>query len=434
MSFIHVGVGLLLLCTAGLSTAQWQHLGNAPAGLQTNSPRHPSLQVNAGLPSQWTQSGSQAGSPAVAPLELQLQNPSAVQAQQVIQQPVKKLTWHFPVAPQIPIPPAPVHFVRQPPPVLSERVTARCSENAVHVEVLRELLGPDVTLNIAALTLGGCAAKGMDASSRFLIYESALYDCNSKLIVTANELVYIFTLGIEPMPPSGLPLLRSTGVKVLIECHYPRLHNVSSSGLRPAWIPHASAHVAEELLVFSLMLMMDDWLLQRPSNQYYLGELINIEASVVQFNHVPLRVLVDSCVATPVPDITAVPRYYFIDDHGCLMDAKLTHSSSHFMPHTEAAKLRFQLEAFRFQQGNSSLVYIACTLKATAASAPADAEHKACSFSDNRWAAAYGADQVCSCCSSSSCRSMRKGRGLSLEQGLQLEKVSLGPIVVLEKV
>ncbi|XP_060774480.1 zona pellucida sperm-binding protein 3-like [Neoarius graeffei] len=424
MGFNQIGIGLLLLCTAGLPTAQWHRWGNihTPTRLQTNR--------NAELPSQWTQIGSQAGSPTVTPFRLQLQNPLDAQALQVIQQPAKKLTWHFPVAPQIPTP-APVHFVGPPPPVLSEGVTARCNETAVYVQVMKDLLGTDVT-HAAALTLGGCAAKGVDASSRFLIYESALHDCNSKLIVTANELVYIFTLGIAPVP-SGSPLLRRAGAKVFIECHYPRLYSVSSRGLIPAWIPYASAETAEEQLVFSLKLMMDDWTFQRPSNQYYLGELINIEASVLQFNHVPLRVLVDSCVAIPVPDINAVPRYYFMDNHGCLIDAKLTHSSSRFMPQTRADILRFQLEVFRFQQGNSSSVYMACILKATAASAPADAEHKACSFSNNRWTAVYGANQVCSCCNNS-CGSMRKGRALSSEQGLQLEEeVSLGPIVVLEK-
>ncbi|XP_060758430.1 zona pellucida sperm-binding protein 3-like [Neoarius graeffei] len=435
MGLSQVKVSVLLFFAVGLVTAQWQSLGNsqASAGLYTSILGQSSVQGSTGLPSQWIQSGSQGGSPAVAPLGPQLQNPSGAAVQQVIQQPAKPLTWHFPAAPQIPTPPTPVHFVRQPRPVLSEGVTTRCSENTVHVEVRKDLLGIDANFDVAILTLGGCAAKGVDASSRFLIYESALHDCNSKLIVTANELVYIFTLGMAPVPLGGSSLLRSAGTQVLIECHYPRFHNVSSSGLMPAWIPHASSQTAEELLVFSLRIMMEDWLFQRPSNQYYLGELINIEASVLQFHHVPLRVLVDSCVATPVPDMNAVPRYYFIDNHGCLIDAKLTQSSSHFMPYTQAAKLRFKLEAFRFQQGNSSLVYIACKLKATAASAPADTEHKACSFSENRWTAAYGADQVCSCCSSR-CGSMRKGRDLSLEQGLQLEKeVNLGPIVVLER-
>ncbi|XP_053532250.1 zona pellucida sperm-binding protein 3 isoform X2 [Ictalurus punctatus] len=141
--------------------------------------------------------------------------------------------------------------------------------------------------------------------------------------------------------------------------------------------------------------MMDDWISERPSNyNYHLGELINIEAWVVQFNHVPLHVLVHSCVATAVPDINAVPRYSFIENHGCLTDAKLTQSSSRFMPQTQAAKLGFQMAAFKFQQVNSSWFYIGCILKATAASAPADAEHKACSFSGNRYEVVAAAAMV----------------------------------------
>ncbi|KAG7334716.1 hypothetical protein KOW79_001312 [Hemibagrus wyckioides] len=435
MGFNQVGISVLLLFAVGGATAQWHGLAALPppSGLQAIKPVPPSLQGSAGLPPQWIQRDPQTGGPAVATLGLQLQNPSGAQGQQVVQQPAKQVTWRFPAAPQIPTPPAPVHFVRQSDPVPTQGVTARCNETAVRVEVRRDLFGTAAPLNIAALTLGGCGASGMDASSQVFIYESALHGCNSKLTVTAKELVYIFTLGISSVSLSGTPIQRSAGAKVFIECHYPRLHNVSSSALLPAWIPYASAQAAEELLVFSLRLMMDDWISERPSNQYYLGELINIEASVLQFNHVPLRVLVDSCVATAVPDINAVPRYSFIENYGCLVDAKLTHSSSRFLPQTQASKLRFQLEAFRFQQMNSSLIYFACLLKATVASAPANAEYKACSFTNNGWTAAYGADQVCSCCSSSC--AMRKGRDLSSEQGLHLAReVSLGPIMVLDNV
>ena len=69
-------------------------------------------------------------------------------------------------------------------------------------------------------------------------------------------------------------------------------------------------------MVTNMVSFVADWTSERPSNQYYLGELINIEASVLQFNHVPLRVLVDSCVATPVPDLNAIPRYSFIENYG----------------------------------------------------------------------------------------------------------------------
>ncbi|XP_053496893.1 zona pellucida sperm-binding protein 3-like [Ictalurus furcatus] len=145
-------------------------------------------------------------------------------------------------------------------------------------------------------------------------------------------------------------------------------------------------------------LLVDDWISERPSNQYYLGELINIEASVLPFKNVPLRVLVDSCVATAVPDINAVPRYSFIENYGCLVDSEIISPSSHFMPQTGAAKQGFQMRAFRFQQGNGSLVYITCILTATAASDPSDAEHKACSFSSNRYVPMtlkwYSADEL----------------------------------------
>ncbi|XP_053370779.1 zona pellucida sperm-binding protein 3-like isoform X1 [Clarias gariepinus] len=460
MGFNYVGVSVVLLVAVGLSTAQVLSLGHfqVPAGFQPNAPGQVSPQGSVGIPSQLMQSVSQIGSLVGAPLGLQLQTPLGSQQQQVLQHLVKNLTWRYPTPPKIPTPPTYVNPPGQGDSIPTQGVTARCNETAVHVEVSTGVFGSSTTLNVAALTLGGCAATGMDASSRFLIYEAPLYGCNSALTVslplphtfifpfklvrhldltcifpfqvTADELVYIFTLGVASAPISGTPILRNAGIGVFIECHYPRFHNVSSNALLPAWIPFASAQAAEELLVFSLRLMMDDWVTERTSNQYYLGQLINIKASVMQFNHVPLRVLIDGCVATAVPDLSAVPRYSFIENHGCLIDTKITHSGSRFMPQTQANELGFQLEAFTFQQSNSSLVYIACILKATAASASADAEHKACSFSNNGWTAAYGSNQVCSCCDSSC--AMRKGRDLSAEQGFQVEKeVSLGPIMIL---
>ncbi|XP_046721455.1 zona pellucida sperm-binding protein 3-like [Silurus meridionalis] len=442
MGFNQVGLCALVLFAVRLSTAQWMDLGavQPPAGSQATKPGQPPLQSNPGMAPQWLQSSPQAGSPPVAPLGLQFQNPSDAQGQQIIQQQVKKLDWTFPALPKIPTAQTLVHVDRQSNPVYTQGVTVSCNETAVHVEVRKDVLGHDLS-NIAFLTLGGCPAQGMDAASPVLIYESLLNGCKSMLTMTADELVYIFTLGMSPVPISGTPILRRASTRVMVQCHYPRFHNVSSSGLVPAWVPYSSAQAAEELLVFTLRLMTDDWLSERTSNQYYLGELINIEASVLQFNHVPLRVLMDGCVATTVPDINSVPRYFFIDNYGCLIDAMLTQSSSQFMPQTQANKLRFQLEAFGFQQTNTSLVYITCIMKATAASSPADSQHKACSFSGNGWIAAYGPNQVCSCCNSS-CAG-RKGRDLSArarrnlpsKKGLQLAKrVRLGPITVLENV
>ncbi|KAK1888396.1 Zona pellucida sperm-binding protein 3 [Dissostichus eleginoides] len=50
------------------------------------------------------------------------------------------------------------------------------------------------------------------------------------------------------------------------------------------------------------------------------------------------------------------------------------------MARTAENKLQFQLEAFRFQNVDSGLLYITCHLKATSTLRPIDAEHRACSY------------------------------------------------------
>lgn len=246
-----------------------------------------------------------------------------------------------------------------------------------------------------------------------------------------DVLIYTFTLVYEPKPLANTSTLKTSAAMVDIECHYLRNHDVSSNALKPTWIPYTSNMVAEELLYFSLRLMTADWQFERPSNHYYLGDIINMEASVMPYHHVPLRVFVDRCVATLAPDVHTVPRYSFIEDHGCLVDAKLTGSSSQFLSRSQDDKIQFQLESFRFQpQNDSQQLYITCHLKATAASSPIDAENKACSFTDG-WKAAGGDDQVCGCCDSSC--AVSKARHLDSDSDVQKEgEATMGPIMVQE--
>ncbi|KAG7217426.1 hypothetical protein INR49_021593 [Caranx melampygus] len=167
-----------------------------------------------------------------------------------------------------------------------------------------------------------------------------------------DSLVYTFTLNYNPQPVGDSNVVRTSKAAVIVECHYPRKHNVSSKPLDPLWIPFSAVKVAEEFLYFTLRLMTDDWQYERPSYQYFLGDIINIEAAVKQFFHVPLRVYVDSCVATLSPEPNSNPRYGFIENHGCLIDARVTGSSSRFMARTAENKLQFQLEAFRWREAS----------------------------------------------------------------------------------
>ncbi|CAB1326647.1 unnamed protein product [Coregonus sp. 'balchen'] len=283
--------------------------------------------------------------------------------------------------------------------VVANRVVVRCGESVVRVEVKQDLLGR--LIQPERITLGGCAATEEDVEAHVLTFESALDGCGSELTMTEDVLIYTFTLVHEPKPLANTSIVKTSAAMVDIECHYLRNHDVSSNALKPTWIPYTSNMVAEELLYFSLRLMTADWQFERPSNHYYLGDIINMEASVMPYHHVPLRIFVDFCVATLAPDVNTVPRYSFIENHGCLVDAKLTGSSSQFLSRSKDDKIQFQLESFRFQpQNDSQQLYITC-----------------------------GDDQVCGCCDSSC--AVSKANDLDSDSDFQWEgDATLGPVIV----
>ncbi|XP_041822243.1 zona pellucida sperm-binding protein 3-like [Chelmon rostratus] len=327
---------------------------------------------------------------------------------------------------------------RVPAPAVSAAV--RCGDAEVTVEVKRNFLGNGQLIRPSDLTLGGCAA--LDTADHVLQFQTALQSCGSTLTMTDEALIYSFSLMYSPRPIGNTVILKTNPAEVVIECHYRRRLYVSSAAVRPAWTPFASDALAEQQLRFSLRLVTENWQSQRPSSVYFLSDVMHIEAAVLQGHHVPLRVYVDSCVATVTPDPGSLPRYPFISNHGCLSDAKLTGAKSYFMQRSQEDKLHFQLKAFRFHQDHRNSVYITCRLKATSVSVPIDPQHKACSFltEANRWVASGGDNKVCSCCETS-CSEQRRQRRLaadavdSLPADLDWEgTAALGPILVEEKV
>ncbi|XP_043074519.1 zona pellucida sperm-binding protein 3a.1 [Puntigrus tetrazona] len=342
--------------------------------------------------------GVQPQRPQLAPLTPNLAA-SSIQSKQELQVPVKELSWKFPKVPEEPVQPASNFELQQPKP--SNSVAVQCWENGVHVEVKQDFFGTGQLLEPSLFSLGGCSVVDVDVAARVLVFQSALQECGGQLVVTEEELVYIYTLDYRPAELQNIPIVRSRGASIGIECHYPRRQNVSSNELKPSWIPYQSTKVAEDILVFSLKIMTDDWTLERASNVFFLSDIINIQASVKQYNHVPLRVFVDNCVATTVPDVNSTPKYSFIENHGCFTDAKYTGSVSRFLPRVQDDKLQFQLETFRFQQESSGFVYITCLLKASAASSQDDEDNKCCSFTANGWVCSEGSDHVCGCCDTS---------------------------------
>ncbi|XP_039616062.1 zona pellucida sperm-binding protein 3-like [Polypterus senegalus] len=280
-----------------------------------------------------------------------------------------------------------------------QTVTAQCTDSEVIVTISPDLLGIQKPVQPSDLSMGGCGVTSPAGAQPFVI-EAPLQGCGSTVEMQGAEIVYSFTLDYNPSPIDGLPIVRTNPAVVQIECHYNRLHNVSSNALNPTWVPYTSTISAEDILGFSLVIMSSDWSGPSPSNTFFLGDLINLQASVDNSNHVPLRIFVDSCVASPLSNLSA-PAYIFIGNSGCFLDSQLTGSNSHFMsPRVAQSIIQFQLDAFRFYGLTTSSIFITCHLKVTLASANVDSLNKDCSYNSalSQWSSVDGNDGVCSCC------------------------------------
>ncbi|KAG2457958.1 ZP4 protein, partial [Polypterus senegalus] len=242
--------------------------------------------------------------------------------------------------------PAVVHYV-EPRAGAPQTVTAQCTDSEVIVTISPDLLGIQKPVQPSDLSMGGCGVTSPAGAQPFVI-EAPLQGCGSTVEMLGALIVYTFSLDYNPSPIDGLPIVRTNPAVVQIECQYNRLHNVSSNALNPTWVPYTSTISAEDVLGFSLVIMSSDWSGPSPSNTFFLGDLINLQAPVDSTNHEPLRVFVDRCVATPGSNASA-PAYTFIGNNGCFLDSQLTGSNSQFVsPRVAQSVMQFQLDAFRF--------------------------------------------------------------------------------------
>uniref|UniRef100_A0A8C4X6T1 Zona pellucida sperm-binding protein 3 n=1 Tax=Erpetoichthys calabaricus TaxID=27687 RepID=A0A8C4X6T1_ERPCA len=287
-------------------------------------------------------------------------------------------------------------------------VSAQCTETEVIVTINPDLLGIGKPVQASDLTIGGCGVTRQVATPAAFVIDAPLHGCGSTVKTLPDNIVYEFTLEYKPTAIPGLPIMRTNAAVIKIECHYARHHNVSSHALNPTWIPYTSTQDFLELLDFSLLVMNSDWSGPRPSYTFYFGDLINLQASMHNSSHVPLRLFVDSCVGTDA----SAQSYTFIGNNGCIIDDKVSGSGSQFViPRISPSVLRFKLDVFKFYGTGNNSIFITCQLKATFASQNVDALNKACSFNPglNQWQSVDGNDQVCSCCDTS-CATSFPGR------------------------
>ncbi|XP_061652564.1 zona pellucida sperm-binding protein 3-like [Phyllopteryx taeniolatus] len=296
------------------------------------------------------------------------------------------------------------HFPSQQQGARSTAVLVRCHPDSMELVVQADLFDTGFLVDPEHLRLGsdpasgsGSCRAGQTGDDWTLTIWANLLDCGTLLSSTQDKIIYSNVLVYSP-EPSSEGLFRLDGVTIPVACHFDKSYSVASMSLRPAWVPSVSVVSADNRIDFKLRLMTDNWQFERRSHAYFVGDPMHFEVSALVRKHKPLRVYVERCVATAGPDPHAALRYDFIERNGCLFDAFLTNSSSHFLSRVEGHMLQFQLEAFRFHQQPNSQVYITCWLRAVPDSSWVRSQNRACSFIEKRWWSADGEHEMCRTC------------------------------------
>uniref|UniRef100_A0A3Q3EUX9 Zona pellucida sperm-binding protein 3 n=1 Tax=Labrus bergylta TaxID=56723 RepID=A0A3Q3EUX9_9LABR len=257
-------------------------------------------------------------------------------------------------------------------------VRVACTESSMIVVVKADLYKTGRLVSAEELFLGEadhsqssrCRAEAA-ADSEFII-EAGLQDCGSELTMTEDSVIYSNKLIVSPAV-TYQGITRTNPAVVPVSCHYKSL-KYSTCGdvcVGPA----------------------DDWTHETFSTVFFLGDVLHLQASYTGPDSPQRRLLIDSCVATLKPDVTSVPRYYFIQNHGCLTDAKNGGSNTHFRPRTRTNSLELQMDVFLFHQDTRNSVR-------HFQNKPHDSQSLEI-FLHGMWENVDGVDDVCRCCDGS---------------------------------
>ncbi|KAK5620416.1 hypothetical protein CRENBAI_024453 [Crenichthys baileyi] len=310
----------------------------------------------------------------------------------------------------------------------SEKPTVRvqCTEVSMIIFILPDFYNNGRLVLPRDLFLGDAKywknkrCQAVDTGDGEYVIEAELQDCGSKLTVSSDDLIYSNNLILSP-PIGSIGITRTAEAVVPVSCHYKRTHTVSSAVQQRPTLSISSKFPFGSSI--SLKLKTDDWLGEKNSNTFYLGDPLHLEATYTGPDQREL--FIDRCVATLTPDSTSVPRYYFIENYGCFVDAKDGGLHSVFLPRSKPSSLQFQLDAFLFQNDLRNTIYVTCKIKATHQLWKSNPTSKVCNYMHSSWKNVDGTDAVCQCCKSVCAKQM--------PEDVICDTLTLGPLIIIPR-
>ncbi|KAM8844054.1 zona pellucida sperm-binding protein 3-like [Spinachia spinachia] len=266
-------------------------------------------------------------------------------------------------------------------------VSVRCTDTSMIIVVKADIYKNGLLVSAEDLSLGESEhsqkspCRAVAAGDSEYLIQAELQDCGSKLAVSDDSVIYSNELIISAAAGSH-GITRRTRAVVPVSCHYKRTHLASSTDHQQQQQRQLAPSLLETLstAAFSLKLMTGDWTSEALPRPLYIGDLLHLEASYAGPDSGQSRLFIDSCVATLSRDAASDPRYYIIENHGCLADATEEESNALFLPRRSASSLQLQLNTFLFLDDSRNSIFITCHLKVTSKAQMSSSINKACNY------------------------------------------------------
>nr|XP_061789127.1 zona pellucida sperm-binding protein 3-like [Nerophis lumbriciformis] len=304
------------------------------------------------------------------------------------------------------------------PPVPSDDYSVRtsCKKDKMLVRVPKSILGGGEIDN--QLKLGTCHAN--KSSKNYVYFLHGLEQCGTKRQLINGQMTYSNTLQYNPGMLQG-PIRRTAPFLLTVACVYTRYQYSYKIGYLPKMRMRNIFKGVRSRANFILTPRNAQWGRLGPSDRYELGEPMYFEAEGPSMPK-DMRLYVHTCYATPNKSHTSMPQFPVINNYGCMIESKYSHSR--FIPHKNNI-VRFSVDAFSFQGMADQQLYMHCSMSAESDVPTPTA--KSCNYDTNmgRWVELHGWDWVCACCDSTcgsavaSLTEIKTGRGWKVQPGGQ---------------
>ncbi|XP_063739327.1 zona pellucida sperm-binding protein 3 [Eleginops maclovinus] len=272
-----------------------------------------------------------------------------------------------------------------------------CHVDRMYVRVRKEIF--KYTQAWKSLKLGTCPVNQGTRLHYYFLY--LLTDkCGFK---TENNADYRAINNVINYQPTTV-VLREMQFTIPVQCKFPRLFHSYKVGFYPELkggsvlkklTPKSSFTLTPQDESGAEVAAGKSFVLGQP--MYFVAKKLEKAASTGE-----MRMYINKCFMTASQDSTSTPKYTVIDNHGCMIDSKVSLLSK-FITGTSKISQKFSISALIFKDkvstsSKSQQLYMHCDISMGAVTPTA--KSKACNYDSatKKWKELYGDASVCTCC------------------------------------